>query len=183
MSSCYCFLEDRCFSPLPHHGTKQRSRCAPRPLSLFFHSKHQGKSHSHRSCSFTHLPVFASPGWVTTATQTHCERQSGGVCRNTSHLHSFSGKEKEEDSILQQGRQTENHCACSGCQIHPAFPSSLHVAPCNHAPYQGIDIFHLHGPTMEDVSAQHNEEEEETQQRVAHIAEDVVEGTAGKKKV
>lgn len=36
---------------------------------------------------------------------------------------------------------------------------------------------------MEDVSAQHNEEEEETQQRVAHIAEDVVEGTAGKKKV
>lgn len=80
-----------------------------------------------------------------------------GGCRNTSHLHSFSGKEKEKDSILQQGRQTENHCACSGCQIHPAFPSSLHVAPCNHAPYQGIDIFHLHGPTMEDVSAQHNE--------------------------
>lgn len=157
MSSCYCFLEDRCFSPLPQHGTKQGSRCAPKPLSLFFHSKHQGKSHSHRSCSFTHLPVFASPGWVTTATQTHCEQQSGGVCRNTSHLHSFSGKEKEEDSILQQGRQTENHCACSGCQIHPAFPSSLHVAPCNHAPYQGIDIFHLHGPTMEDVSAQHNE--------------------------
>lgn len=182
MSSCYCFLEDRCFSPLPHHGTKQGSRCAPRPLSLFFHSKHQGKSHSHRSVS-THLPVFASPGWVTTATQTHCEQQSGGVCRNTSHLHPFSGKEKEEDSILQQGRLTENHHPCSGCQIRPAFPSSLHVAPHNHVPYQGIDIFHLHGPTVEDVSAQHNEEEEETQQRVAHIAEDVVESTAGKKKV
>lgn len=57
------------------------------------------------------------------------------------------------------------------------------MAPHNHVPYQGIDIFHLHGPTVEDVSAQHNEEEEETQQRVAHIAEDVVEGTAGKNEV
>lgn len=49
--------------------------------------------------------------------------------------------------------------------------------------YQGIDIFYLHGPTVENVSAQHNEEEKKTQQHVAHIAEDVVEGTAGKKKV
>lgn len=33
---------------------------------------------------------------------------------------------------------------------------------------------------MEDVSAQHNQEEEEAQKQVSHIAEDVVKSTAKK---
>lgn len=60
------------------------------------------------------------------------------------------------------------------CSLPPLSPS---------APYQGVDILHLHGPTVEDVPAQHDEEEEKAQHHVAHVAEDVVEGTAGKKKV
>jgi len=36
---------------------------------------------------------------------------------------------------------------------------------------------------VENVSAQHNEEKEKAQQHVAHIAKDVVEGTARKKRV
>lgn len=76
----------------------------------------------------------------------------------------------------------ETHC------VSLWFLSSLHVpclhsAPGSHASYQGVDILHLHGPAVEDVPAQHDEEEEKAQHHVAHVAEDVVEGTAGKKKV
>lgn len=109
-------------------------------------------------------------------------QQSTGVCKNisvppTSSFGGGVGKRKIQSSVKEgKWKPTVYH---SGFQILLVFPS-LHSAPCNHVSYQGIDIFHFHGPTVENVSAQDNKEEEKAQQHVAHIAEDVVESTAGK---
>jgi len=76
----------------------------------------------------------------------------------------------------------ETHCVSLWVSNSPS-PSLPPLGPCNQVSYQGIDIFHFHGPTVENVSAQDNKEEEKAQQHVAHVAEDVVEGTAGGRKV
>lgn len=97
-----------------------------------------------------------------------------------SHLHPFSGEEKTgRFDPLARKANGNPLCITLAFKFFLSFPP-LNSAPCNQVSYQGIDVFHFHGPTVENVSAQDNKEEEKAQQHVAHIAEDVVEGTAGK---
>lgn len=113
------------------------------------------------------------------AVWTRYKQQSTGLCKTyLSHLDPFSGKEK-------RGRFNHPARKANGNPLHITlvFKFSLHSAPRNHVSYQGIDVFHLHGPAVENIPAQHNEEEEKAQQHVAHVAEDIIEGTVGEKKV